>query len=304
MSHCHLCGEFESHKHACVHNPDIGLPDPTSFQARVHPWMLECFGEEIAADRMERNHRFFEEATELVQANGMTRSEAHQLVDYTFSRPIGEIKQEAGGVMVTFAALCKASGIDMHQAGETELARVWTMVEPIRAKQAAKPKHSPLPGYSAPAMWEAASEPVAYLISWLGGRREVLSRHPEVPTYVTDAVTTPLYAQSAPAVAGEAVPVWRCFHCDEMFNDPESAMHHFGKSERQEPICFVDQKKYRDLQVLAASYQDEDTDLHQELRRMRSEHAQALIREEEKGYAKALRDTNYQEPAAPQGENP
>lgn len=115
------------------------------FQWRVQPWMLECFGAKIAADRRERNHRFFEEATELVQANGMTCSEAHQLVDYTFGRPPGELKQEIGGVMVTLAALCLASGADMHLAGETELARIWTMVDKIRAKQAAKPKHSPLP---------------------------------------------------------------------------------------------------------------------------------------------------------------
>jgi hypothetical protein len=115
------------------------------FQTRVQPWMLECFGAEIAADRIERNHRFFEEATEAVQANGMTRCEAHQLVDYTFDRPVGELHQEIGGVMVTLAALCLASGQDMHAAGETELARIWTKVEAIRAKQAAKPKHSPLP---------------------------------------------------------------------------------------------------------------------------------------------------------------
>jgi hypothetical protein len=47
--------------------------------------------------------------------------------------------------MVTLAALCLAQGIDMHECGETELARVWTKVENIRAKQAAKPKNSPLP---------------------------------------------------------------------------------------------------------------------------------------------------------------
>lgn len=117
------------------------------FQSRVRPWMLECFGAEIASDRVERNHRFFEEASELVQACGMTASEAHQLVDYTWSRPIGEPNQEAGGVMVTLAALCLANGLDMHVAGETELARISKpdMVIRIRAKQAAKPKHSPLP---------------------------------------------------------------------------------------------------------------------------------------------------------------
>ncbi|WP_208451895.1 ASCH/PUA domain-containing protein [Burkholderia gladioli] len=122
---------------------DAGKP----FQSRVQPWMLECFGPTIAADTIERNHRFLEEALELVQSLGCTASEAHQLVDYTFGRPIGEPMQEVGGVMVTLAALCLASELDMHQAGETELARISepAIVLKIRAKQAAKPKHSPLP---------------------------------------------------------------------------------------------------------------------------------------------------------------
>ncbi len=119
--------------------------DVIPFQNRVQPWMLACFGAEISSDKIERNHRFFEEATELVQACGMTASEAHQLVDYTFNRPAGEPKQEVGGVMVTLAALCLAQGLDMHEAGEIELTRIWTKVDKIRAKQAAKPKHSPLP---------------------------------------------------------------------------------------------------------------------------------------------------------------
>jgi len=121
------------------------LPAKDLFQSRVQPWLLECFGAEIAGDKMERNHRFFEESTELVQSCGMTRSEAHQLVDYVYGRPVGEPTQETGGVMVTLAALCLANGLNMHEAAEIELARIWTKVEQIRAKQAAKPKHSPLP---------------------------------------------------------------------------------------------------------------------------------------------------------------
>ncbi|MGF7131972.1 hypothetical protein P3T40_003455 [Paraburkholderia sp. EB58] len=121
--------------------------EPVAFQARVQPWLMECFGPMIAGDREERNHRFFEEAAELVQACGMTASEAHQLVDYTWGRPMGEPFQEVGGVMVTLAALCLANGLDMHAAGETELARINVpeTIAKIRAKQAAKPKHSPLP---------------------------------------------------------------------------------------------------------------------------------------------------------------
>jgi hypothetical protein len=115
------------------------------FQQRVGKWVLACFGETIARDKAERNHRFLEEALELVQACGCTVGEAHQLVDYTFGRPVGDAHQEVGGVMVTLAALCSAQGLDVQQASEDELVRIWTKVEQIRAKQAAKPKHSPLP---------------------------------------------------------------------------------------------------------------------------------------------------------------
>jgi len=120
-------------------------PSGDSFQNRVAPWMQACFGPEISADKMERNHRFLEESLELVQSLGCTKHEAIQLVDYVYGREVGDPPQEVGGVMVTLAALCLASDMDMHQCGETELARIWTKVEKIRAKQAAKPKHSPLP---------------------------------------------------------------------------------------------------------------------------------------------------------------
>jgi hypothetical protein len=126
--------------------PERAFDGPVvDYQARVHDWIVACFGADIGADRVERNHRFIEEALELVQATGCTQSEAHQLVDYVYGRPVGEPHQEVGGVMNTLAALCTANNLDMAQAGEDELARVWTKVKAIRAKQAAKPKHSPLP---------------------------------------------------------------------------------------------------------------------------------------------------------------
>lgn len=116
-----------------------------SFQGRVAPWMLACFGPEIASDKVERNHRFLEEAIELVQACGCPREDAHALVDYVFDRPVGYRWQEVGGVMVTLAALCLAHDLDMHNWGEIELRRIWTKLSKIRAKQAAKPHGSPLP---------------------------------------------------------------------------------------------------------------------------------------------------------------
>lgn len=157
-----------------VHPPAIlsaGKADvqPVTFQARVQPWLMECFGPMIAGDREERNHRFLEEALELVQACGATANEVHQLVDYVYGRPVGEPEQEVGGVMVTLAALCLANDLDMHQSAETELARIWTKIEQIRAKQAAKPSMSPLPGvYHDRAPVQSDQEPVKSALDHAG----------------------------------------------------------------------------------------------------------------------------------------
>lgn len=116
-----------------------------SFQSRVAPWMDQCFGPEISADRLERGDRFLEEALELLQSGGYQAERVAQLASYVYSRPAGEPAQEVGGVMVTLAAYCLAHDLDMHAAGETELARVWTKIDTIREKQAAKPRGSALP---------------------------------------------------------------------------------------------------------------------------------------------------------------
>lgn len=142
------------------------------FQAEVDRWIQECFGPEIGADKVERNHRFLEEALETVQAAGCTISEAYQLVDYVFNRPVGELPQEIGGVMNTLAALCNAHGLDMMECGETEMQRVWTMVEKIRAKQAAKPKHSPLPAHQLDRETEDAARLMASELCLRTARRE------------------------------------------------------------------------------------------------------------------------------------
>lgn len=124
--------------------------DDGSFQARVQPWMMQCFGPEISADRVERGDRLLEEVFELLQSGGYDPARIVTLASYVWNRPAGEPSQEAGGVMVTLAAYCLAHGLDMHEAGETELARILQpeIVEKIRAKQARKAREipfSPLP---------------------------------------------------------------------------------------------------------------------------------------------------------------
>ena len=119
-----------------------------SFQLRCRDWLVHTFGEPTAENLPERTHRFVEEAIELAQSVGCSKGDVLTLVDYVYSRPEGERYQEAGGVMLTLASLCSCARIDMINAGEAELARAWTKVEDIRAKQATKPTHSPLPGKS------------------------------------------------------------------------------------------------------------------------------------------------------------
>jgi hypothetical protein len=120
-----------------------------TFQTRVAPWFFKCFSQAVCNDTKQRNHRFLEEALELVQACDCTAEEAHMLVDYVFGRPVGEKGQEVGGTMVTLAALCIVQSIDMHGESEKELTRINTpeMIERIRAKQKTKPYDSPLPGF-------------------------------------------------------------------------------------------------------------------------------------------------------------
>lgn len=115
------------------------------FQERVDRWLVACFGITIARDKEERSHRFIEESLELVQAAGCTRDEVLALVDYVYGRDVGEITQEVGGVMNTLAALCLSHDVDMLRAGHIELDRCWANSDKMRAKQAAKPRHSPLP---------------------------------------------------------------------------------------------------------------------------------------------------------------
>jgi hypothetical protein len=124
------------------------------YQTHVGKWMMACFGQAITQDGQERCHRFLEEALELVQSCGGTQEDAHRLVNYVFGRPIGEPAQEAGGVMVTLAALANVFGIDVDDAAATELARCWQKIDRIREKQKGKPIRSPLPGPTIPTVEE------------------------------------------------------------------------------------------------------------------------------------------------------
>lgn len=110
-------------------------PDFATFQSRVGEWVEACLGDPDAVPVEERVLKFVEEAMELAQAAGCPEGEARRLVGLVFSRPAGALRQEAGGTMTTFAALCLGTGIDMREAGESELADIWTKIDAIRARR-------------------------------------------------------------------------------------------------------------------------------------------------------------------------
>ena len=112
---------------------------PYSFQVRCLKWILQWLNSNLVYNKQERNQRFLEEALELVQSLDMKQDTAHELVEYVFSRPKGEPRQELGGVMNTLAILSETNNMSMWGDGEAELTRCWNKIEEIKAKQKLKP---------------------------------------------------------------------------------------------------------------------------------------------------------------------
>jgi hypothetical protein len=99
--------------------------------------------------------------------------------------------------------------------------------------------------------------------------------------------------------------VWRCFHCDEVLTSEVDARAHFGSREGSEPACrikaageFALLQALRNAEDELARYRNEDSDVLRAIWSMQADHAQALRREEEKGYARGLRDAAAEETAA------
>lgn len=105
-----------------------------------------------------------------------------------------------------------------------------------------------------------------------------------------------------------AKDIWRCFHCGEVFTTWGSAQDHFGVRDGVVPGCLIDQVAVEEggkpergrgllmaLRTAEAAYErlqaqqlEEDTTLHRELARVRSEMDAAVRRAEEAGYARGL----------------
>ena len=96
---------------------------------------------------------------------------------------------------------------------------------------------------------------------------------------------------------------WRCFHCNEGFtvDQEKHARDHFGRDCTAEPVCLIRTagetallSALREAEDSLQEYRAEDQKILRSMWSMQSDHGQALIREEEKGYNKGVRDTQDQ----------
>lgn len=92
---------------------------------------------------------------------------------------------------------------------------------------------------------------------------------------------------------------WRCFFCDEVFTRFKDAAEHFGcddACEADAPACKIAAheghlvKYIRKLEGELRRYMSEDSDVMRSIMTLESDHRQALIRAEEEGYNKGVRD--------------
>lgn len=104
-----------------------------SFQERMSITCEEIFAEDhFNIDR--RTRSILEEALEVAQVIGFPKERAHQLIDYVYDRPVGELRQEIGGLLSTLAAFATINNIDLMEAGEDELDRLNANKEKIALK--------------------------------------------------------------------------------------------------------------------------------------------------------------------------
>lgn len=99
---------------------------------------------------------------------------------------------------------------------------------------------------------------------------------------------------------------WRCFHCGDTFTLAQRrwAAEHFGREQDAEPVCLIRTAgegalltALREAEDQLAGYRAEDGLILRAMYSMRGDHAQALIREEERGYAKGVVDARKEQSA-------
>lgn len=91
-------------------------------------------------------------------------------------------------------------------------------------------------------------------------------------------------------------PRWRCFHCGEVFTSVRSAAEHFGGEMGALAACQIKSHEGHILSALRKAehelrrYRDGDNDLMLSIYSLEVAKTAAVVRAEEEGYARGLRD--------------
>lgn len=89
-------------------------------------WVKTRFDHDCFSSLTERVSRVLEEASELAQSEGVSHDQARKIVDYVFSRPVGEPHQEAAGTAFTVLTYAEAKGLDLEVILQAEIDRVYS----------------------------------------------------------------------------------------------------------------------------------------------------------------------------------
>lgn len=95
---------------------------------------------------------------------------------------------------------------------------------------------------------------------------------------------------------------WRCFHCDEVFTNKHCAGIHFGADEPATCACLLSHERHlvdhiRELEEQLSRYRAEDGAVLRSIYALEAQYRQALIRAEEQGYSRGVRDMVEKESA-------
>ena len=108
-------------------------------QIFVESLVRRIFGNRAMDSTVERGRRVVEEAVELAQVEGVPEHEVHAIVKAKYARAKGDIRQEAGGLIVTLLALCAHHEFRLDDIAKAEIERMLSRdPESFRAKQREK----------------------------------------------------------------------------------------------------------------------------------------------------------------------
>jgi hypothetical protein len=119
-------------------NPNTSEVVRLDRQARMRTWIVARWGDSAMAPA-ERAERLFEEACELMQAEGRSIERAMKIAAVVYSKPAGDPAQEVAGVQTCALAYCASRGLSADTVERVELERIEGLsIEHFRERHARK----------------------------------------------------------------------------------------------------------------------------------------------------------------------